>query len=212
MIVALALAVAEAGSALQPFAPPSAPPAAELVPDSVRMRLAMLYVVPARPVGSDGIPWFAQEDVQARIEAMQREEAARPADPASVTWAVAYAGNQWRLTGDAVALRDLQRRFSSEAEPIEAYAPDDRTRLVAALRRAVYAAASSAPAERALVDDIRGAVAAGLQRGTPKALAKLVAEVAPRLSEDEELRDSFAEGLGARVFELDPKTRARLGR
>lgn len=204
------LAVGEAGAALQPFAPPSAPPAAELVPDSSRLRLAMLYVVPPLRGLPDEVPWFAAEEVQERLERLRREDALR-SDPAAEMWAVAYAGNQWRLTGDAVALRDLER-FAADDRPIEAYAASDRERLVAALRRAADASASSAPGGGVLAGAVRAAVAGALQRGTPKALSRLVTELGPWLSGDEALRDALVEALGARLDDLDPRSRARLSR
>lgn len=204
------LAVGEAGAALLPFAPSSAPPAAELVPDSARMRLAMLYVVPSSRGLPDEVPWFASEEVQARIERMRREDALG-SDPAALTWAVAYAGNQWRLTGDAVALEDLERRFAADEAPIEAFAADDRARLVAALRRAVGAQASPTPGATELAGALRVAIATGLRRATPKAILRLVTDLAPSL-EHEGVRDLVVEMLQDRWSDLDPKTKARLTR
>jgi hypothetical protein len=204
-----ATAAPEAGFVLRRFQPGAPPPLHRMLPDSPRMAQVALFSIPPQGLAPLAVrPWLATPEAQDRIRRMWGDTT-RGTEADRVGWRVNYIGNQWGLTGTDIALEDLAASFGREDSPILEFAPEDRTRFEAALRTLRSFAESTDAALASTAVAIRAALANGVQRATPVALADLVFSLRPLLDQPH-IRSHLNSLLLDRLHELPDKVRSLL--
>lgn len=177
----------------------------DMFPESARMRRVLMSSIPIMAMAPHvDVPWLGSDAAQARLSQFWLESTGSDADGDQKGWRVDYIANQWDLTGDIVALRDLRTVFAESDEPIQGFDDEQWIRFATGLRaysdrisgvRRRYA--GNAPA-------IRAALEAAIQRATPQALQELTSRLRGHLA-DPDLRAIFSSMVQDRLHELPDK-------
>lgn len=133
------------------FLDPSHPLVARLVPDSPRLRMALVYAVPlASTWPATSTPLFSNEATQRGVS--QRLAALQASSDAwELAWAAAYVGNEWTIAGFDVAAARLGSTGPAVDPPESPLGPLDRAQFAAAVLAHTTAISSRTFADRAHV-------------------------------------------------------------